>query len=109
MVSLSTLSSIAILTNFLGPYRLPVMRELQGIYSGLQILLSTPMEEGRAWPADWFDLPVQVQKTFSWKTRWRHPHRFVESGTLHFPYDTLTRLRTLKPQVVMSGELGLRT
>src|SRR5947209_8615192 len=91
------------------PYRLPVMRELRRICSGLEILLSTPMESGRDWPTDWRGLSVQVQSNVSWRADWRHPHQFAEPSTVHFPYDTLRRLRALKPRVVISGELGLRT
>jgi glycosyltransferase involved in cell wall biosynthesis len=100
---------IALLTNFIPPYRLPVFRELARRCKDLQIFVSTPMETGRDWTPAWSGLPVNVQKSLSWRSTWKHPHRFSESLTIHVPYDTISQLRRFDPDVVISAEMGLRT
>jgi glycosyltransferase involved in cell wall biosynthesis len=67
------------------------------------------MEGDRSWEADWRDLPVAVQRSFSFQKTWRHPHDFAYTTSVHIPYDTLFRLRRFRPDVVVSGEFGMRT
>ncbi|MEP6960522.1 MAG: glycosyltransferase family 4 protein, partial [Acidobacteriota bacterium] len=95
--------------NFLPPYRLPLMHELLNRCTSLQVLVSTPMESERHWPAQWPGLPVEVQKSLHWPKTWRHRHRFQQSVTVHFPYDTVARLNSFRPNVVISAEFGART
>jgi glycosyltransferase involved in cell wall biosynthesis len=100
---------LAILTNFLAPYRLPLMRELRNRFEHLSILISTPTEAVRAWPAHWGDLPVFVQRNVTIPGTWRHPHEFVEPLSIQIPYDTIPRLARFRPDVIITGELGART
>ena len=102
---------VALITNFLPPYRIPVLTELHKLYSGLDIWLSTPMETHRQSEIDpWHTLPVTIQKGFSLSTTWRQSSRFTEPATLHFPIDTFLRLVKARPRVTDRGyALGLRT
>ena len=73
------------------------------------ILVSTRMENGRHWEPDWRDLPVRLQRNLAIRGSWKHPHHFSEPLTVQIPYDTLPQLMRLKPDVVISYEMGART
>jgi glycosyltransferase involved in cell wall biosynthesis len=67
------------------------------------------MEQERGWPPTWGDLPVTVQRTLAWHQTVRHPGGFAERNTIHFPIDTFAQLDLFRPDVVITGELGLRS
>jgi len=100
---------VALLTNFIPPYRLPLFRALQGRLWQFRVFLSTPMEPNRPWPADWRGLDVVVQRSLTLRRTWRHPRGFSEPLYVHVPYDTLPLLKRYQPDVVISAELGLRS
>lgn len=101
--------TVVVLTNFLPPYRLPVFRSLRTKASAVRILLSTRMEPNRRWECQWEDLDVRVQKCFTLPKKWRHPAGFRSDGYVHIPYDTYLSLRRMRPDVVISAELGARS
>jgi glycosyltransferase involved in cell wall biosynthesis len=94
---------VALLTNFIPPYRLPVFRELARRVS-LRIFLSTTMEGDRLWKPEFGGLDVRVQRTFT-----RRSGGPQELKDTHFPLDTIAVLARFRPDVVISGELGFRT
>ncbi len=100
---------VALLTNFIPPYRAPLYRALAERAEDMRIYLSTPMEPNRPWPSDWRGLDVTVQRNLTVKMAARHPHGFSERLYVQIPYDTLWLLARHRPRVVISGELGLRT
>jgi hypothetical protein len=100
---------VAFLTNLIPPYHKPVLHLLAQRYRPLRILLSTPMETNRPWKADWDDLDVVVQRTYTTQGLWRHPRGFSEPLAIHVPLDTLQQLRRFAPDVVISAEMGART
>jgi glycosyltransferase involved in cell wall biosynthesis len=100
---------VVVLMNFLPPHQLPVLNELARRVGKLTVLISTPMEPNRTWDVEWGDLDVQVQKSMTWRRIWRHPFGFSEDNYVHIPWDTLLRLRKLAPDVILSGELGMRS
>lgn len=99
---------VALLTNFVAPYRIPLFRALADRVSALRIFVSTAMEHDRNWEPDWADLDVVVQRSRTLRRTWRH-ERFRQAYELHLPWDTLAQLRRFEPDVVLSGELGMRT
>jgi hypothetical protein len=100
---------VALLTNFIPPYRAPLYRALAGQAEELRIYLSTPMEPNRPWPTDWRGLTVTIQRNLTLQMVGRHPRGFSERLYVHIPYDTLWLLARYRPTVVISCELGLRT
>ena len=100
---------VVVMTNFIPPHGLPVYRELARRVEKLTLLLSTPMESNRDWEVDWTGLNVQVQRTWTFRRPWRHPHGFRDSLEVHVPRDTLRKLKELSPDVVISSELGARS
>jgi glycosyltransferase involved in cell wall biosynthesis len=100
---------VAILTNFIPPYLLPVLRRLASQVADLHIFVSTEMEADRFWKLDWDGLQVTIQKTMTTTVRRRHPIGYSVPGYLHFSYDTIPLLSRYKPNVVISSQLGPRT
>lgn len=100
---------VALLTNIIPPYLLPVFTHLSQRLRSFRIFLSVPMESDRAWPAQWGGLDVTLQKSFRRVVRQRHPQGFTAQVEQHFPYDTLPLLMADRPDVVISTQLGFRT
>jgi glycosyltransferase involved in cell wall biosynthesis len=100
---------VALLTNFVPPYRIPLYQRLRDRVQELGIYISIPMEQGRSWPPTWADLPVTVQRTITWHQVTKHPGGFSERSANHFPTDTLAQLDLFRPDVVITGELGMRS
>jgi len=99
---------VVILNNYLRKHHVVVYRELQKHVGKLTILLSTEIEANREFEPEWNGLNVEIQKNWTYKGIWKHKG-FSESTYIHFPVDTASQLKRLKPDVVLSYELGLRT
>ena len=92
---------VALVTNILTPYRVPVFRALAET-SGwqLRVLVSADSEFDRSWRVDASELDVEQVPGISW----------VRAGaTRHLPLGLFAALRRFAPDVVVSGELGART
>ena len=100
---------VVLLTNYIPPYALPVYAALTAHLRKLTFLLSTPMEPNRKWNAEWGSLDVKLQRTISLQRPWKHPVGFSESMSVHLPLDTFSQLRTLRPDVVVSAQFGIRS
>ena len=100
---------IALLTNFVPPYRVPLFRALAERVSALRIFVSTEMEANREWETDWTGLDVVKQRTVTVKRDWRHPAGFTHRNYVHVPWDTIPALTRFRPDAVITGELGART
>jgi glycosyltransferase involved in cell wall biosynthesis len=100
---------VALLTNFVPPYRVPVYEEIRRRCSDFRIFVSATTEPNREWVPEWRTLPVKVQRSIAMRGLWRHPLSFSEPLTLHVPYDTIPQLMRFRPDVVVSSELGMRT
>ncbi len=100
---------LAILLNFIPPYRLPLFQELARHLGDLKIFISTPMEPNRRWSPDWQDLNVCVQNNISVHRKWKHPGGFEDDLYVHLPYDTVNQLAKYRPDVIISAELGTRS
>jgi glycosyltransferase involved in cell wall biosynthesis len=100
---------IALLTNFLPPYRLAVLRELERRCESLRIFVSTPIEEGLRMVSPESGLGIVQQRSVQWHQTSRHTHHFTERLAIQYPCDTIAQLREFRPDVIVSGELGLRT
>jgi glycosyltransferase involved in cell wall biosynthesis len=97
----------ALLTNFVAPYRVPLFQLLAREFGAFKVFVSTPMEPNRAWRPDWGDLDVAVLPALTLNRTVRHPHDFSEPLFVHLPYTVLFHLWRFRPDVVISGQLGL--
>lgn len=102
-------ASVVLLTHYIPLYQVRVFQELAKRVRHLKILLSTPIEPNRDFELDWGGLDVSVQKCLMLRRRWKHQVGFNDEHYLHLPYDTLSTLRKINPDVVLSHELGPRS
>ena len=98
-----------VLCNYLRKHHALVFQQVAKRVKKLTILLSTEMEPDRNWAADWGELDVRVQSNWMYTARWKHPNGFDEQNFIHIPVDTVKQLRQLKPDIVFSYEMGMRT
>jgi glycosyltransferase involved in cell wall biosynthesis len=101
--------NVCLFTNLIPPYYVPVFEHLRNSIGGMRIFVSTPMEPNRDWRPEWGDLPVTVQKCWTYATKWQHEQHFSDTIWRHIPYDTLPIVIRQRPDVVISIQLGFRT
>ncbi len=98
------------LINFISPHMLPIFQELARACQEFRILVSTPMEPNRNFTLELGSLQVTVQKTLTVQRPWKHDvGGFEDTLYVHFPLDTGRLLRKLKPDIILSWELGFRS
>lgn len=103
-------AKVVFLTHYIPLYQVRVLQEITKRIRDFQILLSTPIEPNRNFRLDWSGLNVEVQKTVTLRRRWRHAKAgFDDQLFVHVPYDTLKQLKRIRPDVVVSHELGARS
>ncbi len=100
---------VALLTNFIAPYRVSVLEALRDRVGDLRVLVCTRMERDRSWVVDWGSLDVVVQRTLTFRPQRRDMFGLSRRSEVHVPYDSLEQLRRWAPDVVISGELGARS
>jgi glycosyltransferase involved in cell wall biosynthesis len=100
---------VALVTNFLPPYRIKVLELLKGSVGDLRIFVSVQMESNRNWKADWGALNVTVQRNVSFSSRASYGNSFQEERAIHFPYDTFFQLLRYRPDAIIAAEFGMRT
>ncbi|MFK7766672.1 MAG: glycosyltransferase family 4 protein [Mariniblastus sp.] len=100
---------VVILTNYLRPHHVVSYQSLAKRVRKLTVLLSVHMEPDRDWEAQWDDLDVHLQKNWMFTTNWKHSAGFNEPNFIHIPIDTNSQLKSLKPDIVFSYEMGMRT
>jgi glycosyltransferase involved in cell wall biosynthesis len=102
-------SDVVLLTNYIPPYRLPLFRALDKDLGSFRVLESIAMGPDRPWRVEHSGLHVETQRTLTFTRTRKHPYGFRQQAYIHLPYDTLGRLFRLKPDVVLSAEIGART
>ncbi len=99
---------VALLTNFIPPYRVPLYESLMRQAGELRIFVSTHMEANRDWQVEWGALDVAVQRTFTLNRNWG-TGAFREDFEVHVPYDTIPQLKRWRPDVILTGQMGARS
>lgn len=100
---------VVMLLNYLPLHFVSCMRHLKQRVKRLSFLLSVPMEAQREWKPQFADFDVTIQRTLSYKTVYHHPHGFDYPGKVYLPVSTPLVLMKLRPDVVISLEVGPRT
>jgi glycosyltransferase involved in cell wall biosynthesis len=103
---------VALLTNIVPPYRIPVYQALAATPGWtLRVFVSADSEFDRSWRVDAGGLDVVCVRSASLRrrVRTRGPARFEQVVTLHVPIGLPAALADFAPDVVVSGELGFRT
>jgi glycosyltransferase involved in cell wall biosynthesis len=102
-------AKVALLTNFLPIYRVPLLECLAENVRELRVFLSVRMEGNRDWPVFWGGLDVIVNRSVTIPRSFRNPHGYADQTYTHIPYDTVPQLWSYRPDVIVSSELGVRT
>jgi len=102
-------SHLVFLVNFVAPNLLQVFRDLGKRCGKFTVVSSVPIEGNRQWQPETEGLDVRNQRTWTITRIARHPSGYREPNYIHVPLDTWGQLRKLKPDVVISLELGART
>jgi glycosyltransferase involved in cell wall biosynthesis len=100
---------VAFLVNFVAPNHIAIFREVKRHVGQLSILSSVAMESNREFDSETGGLDVIVQNTKTITRTARHPSGYEDVNYIHIPLDTIGQLRRLKPDVIVSLELGART
>ena len=100
---------VVILTNYLRVHHTVSYVELAKRVRKLTVLLSVSMEPNKDWEAEWMGLDVKMQKNWMFTKKWKHSKGFSEDNYIHLPIDTVKQLKQLKPDIVFSYEMGVRT
>ena len=100
---------VVILNNYLRRHHVVAYKEIARRVRRLTILLSVDMEPDRQWDVKWDGLDVIVQNSKMFTAKWRHSSGFSEDNYIHVPIDTGKQLKLLKPDVILSYEMGMRT
>lgn len=100
---------VALLTNFIPPYRLRMLEMLSAAVRELHVFLSVYMEENRDWTPDWGSLHVTVQRNISFSRTFGSAMSYRERSLVHIPWNTIPQLVAYNPDVVISAEFGMRT
>jgi len=100
---------VVMLAQYLPLHFVSTMRALARRVGRLTLLLSEPMDASRDWQPDYRDLNVCVQKSLRFPITHRHPLGFSDRSTLIVPCSTRADLKRLRPDVVISVEVGART
>jgi glycosyltransferase involved in cell wall biosynthesis len=100
---------VTLLTNAPAPYRLPILQELNRLCD-LTVLYDALREPNRHWEVhtNQFQFRYRILRGFFISyTRRRESVR--DQRFMHFRYDIIPRLFWLRPDVVVSGEMGPRS
>jgi len=101
---------VILLTNEIPPYRIPFFASLCRCTNAFRVYVSSNSSEIK-YVAQQRGLGFDVAflKTVVFHKEWLHPGGFRDHAVVHFPIDTYQRLKKERPDVVISGELGLRS
>ncbi len=101
---------VAILTNIPAPYRLPVFRLIASQYD-VEVIFDAPSEPNRSWnvPRDLGFRHCYAKGVTIPYRRKRSDLDLEDERYLQVRYGILPALRRIRPQVIISLELGLRT
>ncbi len=101
---------VALSTNILAPYRVPVFRELAATPGWqLRVFTNAESEFVRAWRSEAGALDVQRVASLSLPQRFGRGSAAAQTTTLHLPLGLFSALLRFAPDAIVSGELGPRS
>jgi glycosyltransferase involved in cell wall biosynthesis len=100
---------IAYLTNWLSPHSQPLWEQISHGVKYLRVFVSAESDLQHKFPKVNTHIDVQLQRSIN---RFRFYIKYYgswESEDFHIPYDTYHQLKTYRPDLIISGQFGLRT
>jgi glycosyltransferase involved in cell wall biosynthesis len=104
-----TYLKVALMTNFIPPYRLPLYQAVKDRVDEFKVFLTAETEPNRSWTVEWDKLDVHIQRTIKYMKQFRHPNGFVEEAVIYIPYYQYWELKKYNPDVIISSEMGFRS
>ncbi len=102
-------ANVVFLVNFVAPNLLDVFRQFAACVKRFTVISSVAIEGNRQWKPETDGLDVIVQRTWTITRTAKHPSGYSEPNYIHVPLDTLSQLRRIRPDAIVSLELGART
>ncbi len=100
---------IALLTSYLLPDRAALMRAFASYTTHTRIFLSSRLENHGDDIFRWADLDVAMLATYRRVHRFQHANGYKDQSEIHVPLNIITQLWRYRPDVVITGEFGVRT
>jgi len=100
---------VVMLLNYIPLHFVSAMTILACRLEQLTFLLSVAMEASRDWHPEFGSLEVRLQRSLSLPVKHQHPFGFDYPSKLLIPVSTWGDLRKIRPDVVVSLEVGPRT
>lgn len=100
---------VVIFLDYMWPTRARIFRVIAESVGDLRIVCSMLLGKDRRWETGFDGLSVHIQRAVHWQSRWRYFVGVAESSSISFPIDSVPLLFGLKPDVVISSQLGFRS
>jgi glycosyltransferase involved in cell wall biosynthesis len=102
-------AKVAVLTNCVPAYRVPLLEAFQAHVRHLRVFVNFKVVPGRDWHLFLDRLDIVVNRTLSRTTNFQNVHGFADESQFHVPWDVLWTLVQYRPDVIVTGEFGMRT
>ncbi len=102
-------ANVVNLVNIVHPSDRQVYLRLAQRVGKLTILVSSPLGLHGVEQSNWNSLDVRLQRTLTLRRPQRHPLHFHEMIDVHIPWNTISQLRKLRPDVIITHETGFRS
>jgi glycosyltransferase involved in cell wall biosynthesis len=102
-------ANVVHLVNIIHPADRQVYLRLSQRAGKLTILASSPLGLHGIERSDWNDLDARLQRTVTLRRPQQHPLRFREMIDVHIPWDTISQLKAIRPDIILSHETGFRS
>jgi glycosyltransferase involved in cell wall biosynthesis len=100
---------VALLTNYLNPHRLHLVEQVAPSVRKLRVFLSGTEDKMHGFMPSWNLLDVTIERSLRWTSRFRNVHGYEDASEIHLPYNVLFEMRSFRPDLILSAELGVRT
>lgn len=99
---------VVLLTNEIPSYRKSLFKLLNESITNFTIVLSNNKNKENLLSLP-EKLKIKFLKTIKINRKIKHPHNFTEVISIHIPFNTISVLKKLKPDVIISAEMGIRS
>ena len=100
---------VAFLTNSLSPHSLPLWECVSRYVGRFCAFVSSGFDTQHNFPTVRTHLEIRVQRSINRFRFYHKKHGRWESDDFHMPFDTYQQLTAYQPDLVISGQFGLRT
>ena len=99
--------NVLMLVNSIPPYRIPLFNWIGKNVSNLMVIYDKLIESDRKWQIDLEDIGFRAQE--SGAISFTRKGRSGAGSDIHFPLNLYWKIRSAKPNLILTTELGMRT